>query len=230
MITLKALAMRHKISIVFLLSIATFISGCSNRFNDTAAYHSSGRAKPVVAVLPVIDSTSGDKKEYHWDRSEEFTTEIRKYISDSSQLYLLNLAAGMNTAQTLNTPHVSEISEDLLQSLSPAEFAIVSELIDEKVIPYGLRNANASRPHLSDIGSKISIALRVRVIDLRGKEPKIVLQEVIYQDHDVAKAYYNCDYKKCPWGSARYATTPMGIAHAKVIRELVAHVEGYVGL
>ena len=47
-------------------------------------------------------------------------------------------------------------------------------------------------------------------------------------DHIVSKAYLNADYVKTPWGTEQYHNTPMGMAHAKIVRELVSHVEGYV--
>lgn len=217
-----------RLSIVFVATIATLFSGCANHYRDTALYSSSGRAKPLIAVLPVIDST--DKKPYNWDLSQEFTTEIRKHVADSSRLYLLNVGGATSISAALNTPHVDEIPDTLLDALAPAEFVLVSEVIDERITPVGLKNANASRPHLADTGTKISLAIRLRVIDLRGKEPKIALQEVIYEDHDVSKAYSTGDHNKCPWGDVKYGLTPIGMAHSKAIRKLVAHVEGYVGL
>jgi hypothetical protein len=215
----------RRITTLLLTSALTLLVGCDSHYTDTALYHSNGKAKPIVAVLPVIDST--DTQVYNWDRSEEFTSEIRKHVAVSPRLYLLNYAGALSLAKELNTPHMDEIPHHVIDNLTPAEFAIVSELIDERVTPCGIKK-NPSKL-TGDLGSKIQLAMRIRVLDLRGKEPKVVLQEVIYQDQDVASAYES-DYTKAPWGSARFPQTPLGMAHNKVVRKLVAHVEGYVGL
>lgn len=71
--------------------------------------------------------------------------------------------------------------------------------------------------------------MRVRILDVRGSEPKIILQEVIDHDHVIPHFYVGCDYEKMPWGTAAFEQTPMGVAHAKIIKELISHVEGYIG-
>jgi hypothetical protein len=71
--------------------------------------------------------------------------------------------------------------------------------------------------------------MRLRVLDIRNEQPKIILQEVLNHEHVVTRAYLNCDYEKSRWGTEAYERTPMGIAHSRIVRELVSRVEGYVG-
>lgn len=56
--------------------VALLCGGCARNYRDTTLYQLSGRQKPIVAVLPVIDNTSANN--LRWDLSRELTDEIRK--------------------------------------------------------------------------------------------------------------------------------------------------------
>jgi hypothetical protein len=207
------------LKILFLILPILATTGCGARhFRDTALYHPSGRSKPVVAVLPVINSV--ESASVSWDLSREMTEEIRKRVADSSRIYLLNSQASLATSLALNHPDIHKISPDTSTNLAPAEFVVVTELIDQ----------SADKKGAKDSSETIKMAMRLRVIDLRGKEPRVVLQEVVRHNQEVAKGYLHCDYAKTPWGSSAFVNTPLGMAHSKIVREIVAHIEGYIGL
>lgn len=211
----------------FLMLVFVATTSCATRhFRDTALYHPSGRAKPLVAVLPVINSVgSGD---VGWDLSQEMTEEIRKKVSDSSRIFLFKSQANLAQAIALNSADLGKLSTVESQNLSPAEFVVVTELIDQSQHSKGYKNEK--RTYLNEVGVKVTVAMRLRVIDLRGKEPRVVLQEVVTQTQDVGKGYLGVDYSKTPWGTVAFANTPLGMAHSKIVREIVSHVEGYIGL
>ena len=92
-----------------------------------------------------------------------------------------------------------------------------------------MSRASVDHPTRSEVGSVLSLALRVRVIDVRHETPKVILQEVLDQDYVVSRAYMNCDYSKKPWGTEAFNYTPMGMAHNRLVRELVSRIEAYIG-
>ena len=72
------------------------------------------------------------------------------------------------------------------------------------------------------------MAVRIRVLDLRGAHPKVVLQELVKSSYYVPKTLLPINYNEVVWGSEEYATTPMGIAHAEIVGEIVSRLSDYI--
>lgn len=213
---------------VLFLGCMVVLGGCASHYRDTALFYRDGRAKPLVAVLPVINSAGAQK--VAWDVCEELTEGLRHQITDSSKIYLVDTAASVRCAETLNAPRLEQFPAGIKEGLSPAEFVIVAELLNQQQMPYGLQKAPSKKAHLKQVGADLALSMRIRVIDLRGDAPTVVLQEVVTENYDVAKAYLHTDYKRMAWGTPAYKCTPMGMAHAKLISEVIAHAEGYIGV
>jgi hypothetical protein len=79
-----------------------------------------------------------------------------------------------------------------------------------------------------ELASNLNMGVRVRVMDLRGHTPKIVLQEMIRDSYYVPKTLIPVNYNEIVWGSPEYQATPMGIAHRQLIQEIVVRVSDYV--
>ena len=213
--------------LILSLGMATLLlAGCARHCGDTTLYQLSGRQKPIVAVLPVIDQTSGCN--LTWDLSREFTDEIRNRVYDSKRIYLLRDGSSLEIAKQLSTPNPREIAPEAIHSLGAAEYALVAEIIKQDGLSSGSKHQSSAQLSRPEIGSILTLGLRVRVIDMRHETPKIILQEVLDQDFMVATAYMHCDYSKMPWGTEAFTRTPMGIAHNRLVRELVARVEAYI--
>lgn len=209
-----------------ILGIAALCASCVQHCRDTTLYQRTGRQKAIVAVLPFIDHTS--EHHFSWDLAREFTDEVRKRVFDSSQIYLLRDAAGsLELAKQFNSPDPKTIPESALKAFGATQFIVVGELIDQKQVPYGLLKSRDTSS-LEEVGAVLSLALRLRVIDVRHEQPKIVLQEILNHEHVIARAYLDTDYSKAPWGSEAFERTPMGIAHNRLVRELISRVETYV--
>lgn len=194
-------------------------------FREATLYQLAGKQKPIVIVLPVIDNTSGNT--LSWDLSREFTDEIRKRVYDSKRLYLLPDAGNLEIAKLLSTPNPQAIPSVAISDLGAAEFAVVAEIIEQGEEKYGV--GRTKKEHSQDAaGSVFSLALRVRVIDVRQQTPQVILQEVLDQDYVISRAYMHTDYSKAPWGTQAFATTPMGMAHNRLVRSLMARVEAYI--
>lgn len=205
--------------------LALILASCVPSYRDTALFQRSGRQKAIVAVLPVINRVSSEA--VSWDLSKEFTDEIRNRVYDSSKMYLLREHGSRELAQQLNTPNPSKISKVALDNLGAAEFAVVTELIDQTQTPYGMRPTSEKNP-LQGAGAVLNLSFRVRIIDLRHDTPKVILQEVVDHEQIIPRAYMVADYVKTPWGTEAFQRTPLGMAHAKIVRELVSRVETYI--
>ena len=70
--------------------------------------------------------------------------------------------------------------------------------------------------------------MRLRVFDLRGKEPVVVLQEILHRNHLIPKP---SDLKEpCPerWKRMTFIVSPLGLAHAQFTKEAVERIEDYI--
>lgn len=207
------------------------LSGCTRSTRDTTLFQSNGRQKPIVAVLPVLDRSGTNG--LTWELSRELTDEIRKRIYDSPKIYLLREGGSAELAEILNENTPDSIGPSVLDNLNAAEFVVVSELIEQKQVPYGAgsrvsADEENTKPFRTETGSLLTLAMRLRVFDLRHEKPKIILQEVINKDHVVCRPYSNSDYARSPWGTEAFNHTPMGFAHMQLVREVVSRVETYV--
>src|SRR5271157_4376771 len=84
--------------IAFVTSLAMI--ACSKSGNEMARYHEDGRAKPVIAVASVIDSTSFDVP---WSLSEELTTRIVDRISREGRIFVVRREPVAYTENPLGT-------------------------------------------------------------------------------------------------------------------------------
>lgn len=204
--------------LILSLGIAAFLcGGCSRHYGDTTLYQISGRQKPIVAVLPVIVPSSENNTT--WDLSREFTDEIRKRVYDSKKIYLLREGATLEIAHLLSTPNPQAIAPSIAKSLGDAEFVVVTEIIHHDQI-----SPVSPRPEAEAI---VSLDVRLRVVDVRGETPQIILQELLNQNFMVGKAYAR-DYTKASWGTEIFNHTPMGMAHNRLLGEIVSRIEAYI--
>ncbi len=201
--------------VLFLGMVICLTTSCIPQNAQASPFKRTGRPKAIVAVLPVINSAGS--LPFSWDLGSEFTEEIRSRVSSSDELYLVREIGGLELASELNTPDPRDIPSDVSVHFGAAEFVVVSELLELSPSPKAMRQVNV-----------LNMAMRLRVIDLRGQEPRVILQEVIDHQLPAPPAYYSMDYDRYPWGSEAFALSPMGLAHGKLVREVVSRVEGYV--
>lgn len=192
--------------------------GCASRCCDTTLYQRSGKQKGIVAILPTINQVA--EGDLPWDLSEEFTEEVRKKVFGSSRVYLLREHGSVELARRLNVPSPAAISYQDAKLLGAAEFVVVTELVEQREALCGPQDPDSSL---------LELAMRVRIIDVRHEKPKVILQEVIREERKIAHASRtDSDYTLAPWGSDAFPRTELGMAHARVVREVVSRIESYI--
>ena len=199
---------------IFLLTL--LVAGCCNRYkNDTATrYHEDGRAKPVAAMPAMIDTTSFDLP---WSISEELTSSIVQMVGKGGQIYIQS----QDDFAIAANPFTGDLSWMKREFLNQ-EFAVFLELAEHELVP--------SSKTGSDIGisNNLNMGVRVRVIDLRGAEPKVVLQEMVRESYYIPKTLFPVDYDTVSWGTEDYKKTPMGVAHHQIAQEVAARISEYI--
>ncbi len=199
------------------LMISLFAASCNRCCDDTTRFHDDGRAKPVVAITSMIDTTSFDAP---WSLSEEFTSIIFNQIAAGGEIYVQS----HEEFPPSENPFNADLSW-MKKEFASQEFAVFLELVEHDTVPAtkGKKNFN---PY--EVSTNLEMAVRIRVIDLRSSQPKIVLQEIVRDSYFIPKTILATDYSTAGWGTAEYRKTPMGIAHSQLAQEIANRISDYI--
>jgi hypothetical protein len=206
--------------LLFLRGVAPlFLLSCSQmHFQDQTTYHDDGRKKPIVCLLGVFDSSMSDLP---WSLSEEFTTQIQQKIMQSRKLYLVQDYPLVNylLSQDRNYKPFLQDLEVLHNLPLQSEYVVFMELIK-----HDLKKASET----ISLTEKLDMAIRVRIIDLKGKTPRIILQELFEKKIDILGSLSLIDYRSNTWGSASFSVLPLGVAHNDFCNALAERIEEYI--
>ncbi|MCC6128019.1 MAG: hypothetical protein IT584_02330, partial [Chlamydiae bacterium] len=106
------------------------------------------------------------------------------------------------------------------------EFVVFMELVQHDIVPAS-KEKKKDAPS-QEMASNLNMAVRIRVVDLRGASPKIVLQEQVKESYYIPRALIPTDYRRTTWGSEDYRSSPMGIAHSQLAQEISARLSDYI--
>lgn len=189
---------------------------CNRTQNDEMSrFHEDGRAKPSVAVAPLLDTTSFDTS---WSLSEELTQGVMDLVASSGEIYVHSQQESPFT----ENPFGTELSW-MKREFQGEEFVAFLELVEHEFTPV---KAKGIAPQ--EASSNLNMGVRLRVIDLRGDTPRVVLQEMIRDSYFVPKTLIPTDYSIQVWGTEAYQKSPMGIAHAQLIQQIANRITDYI--
>lgn len=203
---------------LFLLSL--FVASCCGCKNDEMTrYHEDGRAKPIVAVVSMIDTTTFDAP---WSISEELTTSVVRSIAQSGSIYVKSHDDWSGS----DNPFGADLAWAKREFMDE-EFVVFMELVEHEAVP---AVKSKKHPPLSsqELATNLNMAVRVRVVDLRGQTPRIVLQEMIRDSYYIPRSLLPTDYNVVSWGSEDYKNSPMGIAHTQLVLEISGRLSDYI--
>ncbi len=149
---------------------------CTNRYADYFPYHDDGTKKPHIAFLPVLDSS-----EFCLDDSlsHELTMSVCKEIMYSGDLYLMpeQRVAKMMTNCGSETDFFGK-NLAFADQFEDADFIVITELIEHEILPRDqLKSVNKIPCGPGAYFAQMKV--RIRVVDCRGKNPRIALQEIL---------------------------------------------------
>jgi hypothetical protein len=197
------------------------MSGCQKKCSSCAVLEIPATTRPIVGVVPVIDHSHSD---LNWDVSQELSTALRQRLAQKNRLYLIGKedAAAMGK-KALASHDPFELDTDWVRKYFPQnEFVVFIELLQHNEIPI------LSSNNLQDAPAELNLSARVRVFDLRGPAPRIVLQEVVEQEHHIPRQFTKANFNQVPWGDETFDVSPLGIAHDMLCKEISSRVEDYI--
>jgi hypothetical protein len=207
-----------------LFSLSILLASCQKNNESYSTASQVPQAKPLVAIAPVVDHSESD---LGWDLSDEFTYCVSTKLIQNK----FRVVDPQKTKTQIKKAkvHTNPFGDDLswTKTTFPGDdFVVFMELIEHRE---QLRDAeNNKKPELSH--ADLNLALRLRIIDLRKEKPLIVLQEIIQDSHFVPRQLTSYNQQQAPWNSEGFSISPIGIAHASLIKELSARIEDYIVL
>jgi len=192
--------------------------GCQSnkKINECCRFHDDGRSKPMVTIVPIIDSTFYD---IPWSLSEELSSLINKNISDKGNIFTPKEKENIKLS-TNHNPFENNINWSK-KMFKNAEFVVFIELTEHNDLPISKTIKNPNKISESrKLASNLNISARLKIIDLRKKKPVIVLQEKIKDSFFMSNTIDKFDYNEVTWGTKTYKKSPMGEAHLQFAKEL----------
>lgn len=202
------------------IALMLLCCGCTTQ-NQTQdpLYSLNGKLKPHVSLIPLVDHSDSDLS---WNVSEEMTTEIENRVVERGNLLLDDSKKILQTISRLS-PEQNPFADNIswMKGMFDTQYVAFTELLEHEEVPIHNANAEESPAHLK-------IAIRLRVVDLRGQTPHVILQEIIHANHYVPKQFTKSMFGHVYWGHEVYSISPTGIAHGQLVKEIASRVEDYI--
>ncbi|AAP98343.1 hypothetical protein CpB0412 [Chlamydia pneumoniae TW-183] len=215
---LRTVTMRKMLVLLASLGLLSpTLSSCTH-LGSSGSYHpklytSGSKTKGVIAMLPVFHRPGKSLEPLPWNLQGEFTEEISKRFYASEKVFLIKHNASPQTVSQFYAPIANRLPETIIEQFLPAEFIVATELLEQKTgKEAGVDSVTAS--------------VRVRVFDIRHHKIALIYQEIIECSQPLTTLVN--DYHRYGWNSKHFDSTPMGLMHSRLFREVVARVEGYV--
>lgn len=199
-------------------ALSLLLAGCKGDNSTAVLIEKPVTARPIVAVVPVMDRS---RHELSWNVSHEMTAALRNRLGQHGTLYLLSedqVYALTRKSTNGRDPFGSEIAW-VKKGYHDNEFVAFFELVEHRELA---TTSSEESP------AELNVSMRVRVFDLRGDAPKVVLEEIVEQSHHIPKQFTRNQFNQVPWGDEMFEISPLGIAHGKLCQELASRVEDYI--
>lgn len=206
--------------------LALLAGGCDdhNNQNNTQAYSQpAAKGKPTVSIVPIIDNTKSD---YEWNLSDELSSTIYYRLAEQDSFTIVD--APHVRAKTKKLKGENPFGPDVSwvkKAFQGDQFVVFLELVEHEEVTKQDRKKTADP---KDYNADLNMSMRVRVFDLRGNEPKIVLQELVHDTHFIPRQFTQANFYQVPWGHESFSISPIGLAHAEFTKEISSRVEDYI--
>jgi hypothetical protein len=169
-------------AIFFALLIALF-SGCSPRYSDFYPYYDNGTKKPSLTLLPMIDEA---KNPLAANLAPQLSKAVRNRIKRVGKMYIPPPEKMQNALRVVSLKELAA-THNLKQFLAfqGSDFVVVTELSEFQVVPY--KRGQIKPLYIQNLDPReakvLMMAVRLKIIQLSGKEPRVVRQELVRSNH-----------------------------------------------
>ncbi|MBM3193948.1 MAG: hypothetical protein FJZ59_06945 [Chlamydiae bacterium] len=198
--------------------LSFFCISCAERHfsaNDFP-YHDTGASKPRIAIVPVI---TAKVKQMPWNLSDELTELISDKFLETKQFYLTKdfsvLGKHLSDLSEIN-PLIEDVHW-LYENASSSEFVVFIELVAHDLV--------AKKSKIPPQAYTLDMAFRVHVIDIRARDPKVILQELVQESFNISiKINYGSD----TFSKTTFFLSPLGSAHTQISKRVAKQIQEYI--
>lgn len=214
---------RFFIAILLVTAVA-----CTSQNTTTATqyhYHDDGQAKPQVAIVPIYDRTNAKMP---WNLSMELSEALNEKIAATGRFFLTRDFDMLGLAH-LRTSDINPFLDDISwigEVQTGTEFIVFVELVEHKLIPNGDGESVMKMKLFQSYN--LDMTMRVKVIDIRKKMPRVILQEIIEDNYYIPWRLKSINYTKGGWSKTAFSLSPIGMAHGKMVKKITSQVEEYI--
>lgn len=196
---------------------ALLACGCANRSDNDEQCTSHVSTRPSVALVPLMDNTIHDLP---WSLSDELTSAVQHRLLVKERLRLFDAQKIRAITKKLNAshdpfgPNIAWVKKAFPEN----EFVVFMELIEHQEVAVPEKESSA----------ELRMVVRLRVLDLRGEQPQIVLQELVQNSHFLPMQFTKTYFHQVPWGKDNFNISPLGLAHTQLSKEIAGRLEDYI--
>jgi hypothetical protein len=200
--------MMYRLSILFCSLLI-----CAQGAAAARSTYTVNEPRPVVAFLPVGDNTHNGG--LPWDISKELT-ERCSHPSKKVQVEIISQKEVAAVVASLKGKNLQRQEPAFFKQFKGTDFVALVEILN-----------HTNQGHKAHI---VSIQARVKVIDLRDGNAKLILNKLIEANQMISFSQPPVDYTRSGWGTEGYGRTPVALAHEKLANDIVTRVEAAVNL
>jgi hypothetical protein len=172
--------------------------------------------------VPVIDRTP---KAYDWNLGDEMSEGIATHLAGRGTVTLEPEARVRTCAKKIKDNPFAPQMGWVKDAFRTEQFVAFLELIAHEEV---FRAPKAKEVDLSTCAADLNMSMRVRVFDLRGKEPIVILQEIVQDTHFIPKQFTRVNFEQVSWGDEDFNFSPIGMAHVQFTKQVARHIEDYI--
>ncbi len=215
--------MSYFLKLAALCACALAATGCQKQGSETTpTLLGRSEDRPRVALVPVIDRTA---KAYDWNLGDEMSEGVATHLVGRGAVTLEPEAQIRTLAKKIKGnpfgPQIGWVKE----AFRTQQFVAFLELITHEEV---FRTRNAKDVDLSTCAADLNMSMRVRVFDIRGKEPVVILQEIVQDTHFIPKQFTRVNFEQVSWGDEDFNFSPIGMAHVQFEKQIARRIEEYI--
>lgn len=209
---------------MFQIVISAFLSlmvvSCGGpRYVDYFPYHDDGTLKPKIALMPILDTSCN---ELPWDISEEISDGIYYELMNSGEFYVVApREMGLGWAKRNEIDFFTN-DYSYVGDFDHTDFIVAMEIIERSITP--CNSCSLTSRECYPINQTMTTRIKIKIIDIRYCEPKIVLYEVFKTCYTAMPAKGYADGEIC-WRDPGYSKSFCGTAHQRLIQNLTNRLE-----
>lgn len=192
---------------LLIIMISFLAVSCGPHYVDYFPYHDDGTPKPQVALLPVTDVS---KVHMPWNVADELTQTLRYEIMNTGELFLFSkeeVQCGLTGVQG----DWFENDQAFAKAFCDADFVAMVELIAQETTPCNKEGVE-----------KLTLRARIKVVDIRCRNPRVALQEIVSRDYLVCLQQGLCANPE------PFHATSVGKAHRDFTANIACRLENVI--